>query len=127
MTRWAVVLSASLALVGLVGCGSSSDVPAPGMGAPEVEYAKSVKALVADLAQSYKQAGLDGLKSGIEGAVENMEAYEENPVGEHEETYKQIAEGVQSLQQLLQGSPKKSEVEAKLKELQSLADKLPTQ
>lgn len=108
---------------GLVaGCGSEesarTDFPQEEL---EVQYAKSVRAMIGDLKKG--ESGVE--PSTVQGLEENLSAYKSEAVGENEETYKQIYEGVQELNGMVKGSASSAEVETKVDELIALTDKLP--
>lgn len=114
-------------LIGLAlfsGCGKETG-PGP-HDPPEVSFATGVYQEIKHLAGTYKsEEGLGGLKSSLVGTLENLENYEEQPVGEHKETYKQIYNGLKELKTLADSSGSRAKINQKLKELMALAEKLP--
>lgn len=118
---------ATLAALALAGCGGGgpaerSDVQ---LGNDEQLYAAGLRSEVSYLADSYRQEGLGGLKGALEASMENLEAMEANVevAGQYRETCEKIIEGIRSLNVTAQSSP--GQVQAKLDELQQLAEKLP--
>jgi hypothetical protein len=123
LLRFALVL---LVTCLVLGCGGSGPDPERfGIESEELEYAKSVRAMLEDLQSSFEQEGLEGLRSGLEGAVENLAAFESQPTGDHTDTYRRIHEAVTALQSTVDGSPSNAEVQQHLDKLMALADELP--
>jgi len=91
-----------LALV-VFGCKPGERSPEEaGLQAPEVEEAISVRTEVEDLKTALAEEGIEGLRSQMEGFLENMAALQES-TGKYAETYKQLDQKAQELQQAVEG------------------------
>lgn len=126
MKRCLNVIAVGVMFVAVIGCGEEprSDFPQE---EPDVAFAKGVKADMRDLRMQFhrRDVGLSGLGSVLESYVENYENIEQEPLGEHRETYLKIRDGLLELRKMVQSRPSQKEVSDKLDELVALSDKLP--
>lgn len=126
-TRFVFSVLAGILLTA-AGCGGGSDSQRTDFPqrSPEADYAESVRQMTNDLERALQSEGLSTVETESMGFVETMATYEDEPVGEHKETYKKIYEGGKELQSMFkQGSASEQQVRSKIEELQSLAEKLP--
>lgn len=103
----------------LAGCGGDElreDLP---KGEPaEVQYVQSLKADIQELHGAFSEGGLSGLRLSIRAVAEKLQYWEQAPLTEaNKPKVKALAEGVNELQAMLEGSPGRSEVQKKLQEL----------
>jgi hypothetical protein len=105
----------------LAGCSKSANNDAAG-GGPDA-YGGKIKTLVYELV---KTVGNNPKTAAEQGSVllEELEVYESQPVGDHQETYASLLQKCQDL--VAAGkSGSKDKVTATLREMKALADKLP--
>lgn len=120
---------AALALV-IGGCGSDNRAAArPDIAAiPDIEHrAKADKMRLYEFRANVRKRGVSAAKQDVGELAETFEAYQKLKLGEHQETYKQIAEKFKALQASLASSPTKDAVVKAAEEIGTLADKLPGQ
>lgn len=106
------------------GCSDAPDRSAGDLAAtlPDV-YAARVKGLVNDLVETVNQNPGQAAEAGAV-LLEELEVYETQPVGEFKEIYAQLLAKCQEL--IAAGeSGSKAKISAALKEMQTLAEKLP--
>lgn len=126
-SMWFRMAAMGLAMGVLAGCnpemGERTDYPQEN---PEIAFAKGMKDDIATLKTDLQSPeGLGGVASDLESMVEGMEYLEQNPLGEHKETYFKIRDGVKELQKMVKSGASKKEVGDKLDELIALANTLP--
>jgi hypothetical protein len=93
---------------------------------PEIELRGAAdKATLYEFRAKVRKRGVSAAKQDLPDILPSFEAYEKYKLGEHKETYKQIAEKLKALQGLLAGSPTKEAVVKAVDEIGTLADKLP--
>jgi hypothetical protein len=91
----------------------------------ELEYAADTLDAIREF-QAVARKSLPAAKAEIGPLVENYEAYEQEPLGDHKATYDSIVQGLRDLETMLQGNAGSREVLAKIDELLKLAQQLPT-
>ena len=126
--RGCLLLSSALLLLpGTAGCGSNGPPAREDVLAmPREElYGASMKSLVYEFRAKVRKRGIPAAKEGLPGLLENFNGYEEQAVGTHLETYRQIADKLKTLQTTLEGSPSREAVTDQVDEIGSLADQLP--
>ncbi|MGH7127323.1 MAG: hypothetical protein ACREIV_02050 [Planctomycetaceae bacterium] len=116
-----------LMLLMLSGCGSDEYTARPDiLQTPEAElHGASVKASLYEFRAKVRKHGAEGARQELPTLIESFEGYEDQPVGEHLETYTQIDAKLKELDSMLAGSPTKEQVVAVAEEIGTLADKLP--
>jgi hypothetical protein len=130
MTR---ILSAGYALLLAIlfansfGCSSGQPSGRPDIDAiPDEElHGASTKAMLYEFRAKVKKRGVKAAKDELPVLLESFEGLEKRPVGQHLDTYKQIAEKLQALNGTLAGNPSADAVTKAANEIGALADKLP--
>jgi hypothetical protein len=126
------IIATSVILLSLAtGCGSGTGTGSggsPGVQAlePEVNYAQMIRVEVAEIGNSMQQE--EGVAAGegqVEMLLENMEGYEEKPVGEHKAVYDQIYQGAKDLKAMYERKAPANEIQEKAQELATVAEQLP--
>jgi DNA repair exonuclease SbcCD ATPase subunit len=84
-------------------------------------YAKKIKTQVYTLDQTVRRNPASA-KEQASLLLEELEVYEQQPVGQHKETYAQL---LQKCKELAQNPGSSNQVLQKLNEMKALADKLP--
>ena len=117
----------SVAVLVLAGCGGGGPAQPEDvqLASTEQRYAAGIRGEIDSLADSYRQEGLGGLKTSLQGTMEDLE-YRESTIesaGQYRETCEKIIEGLRELNVTVQSNP--GQVQGKLAELQELAEKLP--
>jgi hypothetical protein len=121
---WNVVgsLGASCALAAIAwGCSSA---PPPPPSSPET-YARNVKASVYEFCFLARQQGVRGASAELSTALENVEGYEEQHLGDHYGKYQQIVEKLKALKQQLSGTMNNQQLKTSIDEIEALANDLP--
>ena len=108
----------------IAGCGRSV---APPEGDPVQLFADEVRAAIESLRDSLAGGeGVTSVRSGVDGAIENVAIYESRAVGTHKATYEAIVNGLKELKgQLAAGKASKEDVKTMLDGLVGLTDTLP--
>lgn len=122
------ILAVAALALGLGGCGSHNrDAARPDIAAiPDIEHrAKADKMALYEFRAKVRKRGASAAKQDVGDLAETFEAYQKLKLGEHQETYKQIAEKLKALQASLAASPSKDAVVKAADEIGALADKLP--
>lgn len=135
MTTTKAYLIVPLGLMSILiasGCGGAgpAEITDVQIGSAEELYAAGLRSEVDSLVQAFRDegAGIGGLKAHMEGGAENIEfmASElEQKAGKYKETCTKIFDEIHQLTDMLNGSPKREQVIAKLDALQKLAGQLP--
>jgi hypothetical protein len=109
------------------GCSSGQPSGRPDLDAiPREElHGASTKAILYEFRAKVRKRGVNAAKQELPQLLEGLENYEQQPVGQHKDTYKQIVEKIKALQTTLAGSPSKDAVVKAADEIGTLADKLP--
>lgn len=122
MIRWTPLLFLALFAALPLGCGgekAKSEEPL------DLQYARSLReAVLGDLLGTTAQEA-SPLKQRVNEFVENLGGYKEDEMGEYAATYNSIVARAKELQKLVNDNAPKSQIDAKLKELKELAEKLP--
>ncbi len=128
-----LILHAVLRLTALViglalcGCGSGQQSGRPDLDAiPDEElHGSSTKGMLYEFRAKVRKRGVQAAKAEVPVLLESFADVEQQPVGGHLDTYRQIAAKLQELQTTLAGSPTKEAVVKAAEEIGTLADKLP--
>jgi len=83
-----------------------------------------MKALLYEFRAVVRRHGAAGARRDLPIVLENFEGYEEAPVGEHLDTYRQIVEKLEAMQSTI-ASASDDDVKAAVEEIGTLADSLP--
>jgi hypothetical protein len=117
------LVPALLVGVGLLGCN-----PPPGgdeSGDPAA-YALDIKTQVTE-ELSRAKANPAAAADSVAVLIENLEGYQDRPVGEHGETYAALLGGCQELKEMCDQSAGAAKIGVKIDEILALAGKLPGQ
>ena len=112
----------------LVGVGLSGCNPPPGgdeSGDPAA-YALDIKTQVTE-ELSRAKANPAAAADSVAVLIENLEGYQDQPVGQHGETYAALLAGCKELKEMCDQSAGAAEIGAKIDEVLALAGKLPGQ
>ena len=122
-TRY-ILSAAVLVALSLCGCGKTDQKS----GRPEVDdapaedlHGAATKAMLYEFRAKVRKRGVGAVKTDLPQILESFESLEKRPVGEHLDTYKQIAEKLKGME----GSTSKEAAVKTANEIGVLADKLP--
>jgi hypothetical protein len=122
---------AFLILVALLtaGCGSSRNSGRPDIDAiPEIEHrGGATKSAIYEFRAKVRKRGVAAAKQELPDLLENIEAHQKLKLGEHNATYKELADKLKALQGELGGSPSKDAVLKSIDDICTTAEKLPGQ
>jgi len=122
---------AVLILVALLtsGCGSSRNSGRPDIDAiPEIEHrGGATKSAIYEFRAKVRKRGVAAAKQELPDLLENIEAHQKLKLGEHNATYKELADKLKALQGELGGSPSKDAVLKSIDDICTTAEKLPGQ
>jgi hypothetical protein len=118
---------AAVLACGSIGCGSGGPparedvlaIPA------EEHYGGGVKSTLYELCAKMEKRGVKGAQDALPQVLENMQGYENQALGDHAETYRQIDNKLAELDNSLKSSPSVATIKQAVEELRALADKLP--
>ena len=131
MSRHILSHFVGLLLIGsvLVGCGSGRQSGRPDIDAiPEIEHrGGATKNAIYAFRAKVKKHGVAAAKQDLPDLLENIEAHQKLKLGQHNATYKELAEKLKALQGELGGSLSKEALIKKLDEICTVAEKLPGQ
>jgi len=115
-----------LLTLSVFGCGSSQPSGRPDLDAiPREElHGASTKSMLYEFRAKVRKYGVNAAKQELPQLLEGLENYEQQPVGQHKDTYKQIFEKLKALQGTLASASKDAAIKA-ADEIGTLADKLP--
>ena len=115
-----------LLLLPLAGCGSSSGSVRDDIAKipPEEHYGSSVKNLLYEFRAKVRKRGIPAAKKEIPMVLENLQGYEQQPLGQNLETMKKIEQILKDTEKKL-GSMKKEEVVDAANTVADLGSKLP--
>lgn len=122
---WSIGIS--FFLLGSIGCGGDDPMDArPDIASQKKEdlYGASIKSLLYEFRAKVQKRGVVAAKQELPILLENFEGYEQQPLGEHAATYKEIYDKLKALEGSL-GSASKDAVTKAAEEIGTLADKLP--
>jgi hypothetical protein len=116
-----------LLLLPLAGCGSSSGSVRDDIAKipPEEHYGASVKNLLYEFRAKVRKRGVAAAKKEIPMVLENIQGYEQQPLGQNLETMKKIESILKDTQKRLAGSMTKEEVVDAANTVADLGSKLP--
>jgi hypothetical protein len=116
-----------LLTVAAAGCGSDQPPARQDiLDAPEDElHGASTKGMLYEFRAKVRKHGVQAARQEVPILLENFAGFENAPVGDHLETYKQIDEKLKALETTLAGAPTDEQVKQAAEEIGTLADKLP--
>ncbi len=111
----------------ILGCGGGQRSGRPDIDEiPEIEHrGGATKTQIYEFRALVKKRGIAGAKQALPDLLEGIQAHEKLKLGEHNATYKEIAEKLKALQTELAGSPAKDAVEKAVDGIVAVAEKLP--
>ena len=109
----------------VAGCGRGSGRPDLDAIPAEELHGASTKGMLYEFRAKVRKYGVAAAKKELPAVLEAFADYEQQPIGSHKETYRQIAEKLKALETTLAGSPTKDAVVKAADEIGALADKLP--
>jgi hypothetical protein len=120
-------LLTGLLLLALSGCGSGSPPVREDIAKipPEEHYGGSVKSLLYEFRAKVRKRGVAAAKKEIPLVLENLQGYEQQPLGEHLETMKKIEQMLKDTEKKLAGSMTKEEAVDAANTVAELGSKLP--
>ena len=109
------------------GCGSGQQSGRPDLDAiPDEElHGSSTKGMLYEFRAKVRKRGVPAAKAELPTLLEAFADVEQQPVGSHLETYREIATKLKALESTLAGAPTKQAVVKAADEIGLLADKLP--
>ena len=124
-----VLLAALVIALSICGCGSGQPSGRPDLDAiPDAElHGASTKGMLYEFRAKVRKRGVPAAKQELPMLLESFAGYQQQPVGKHLDTYRQIADKLKALQSTLAASPTKDAVVKAADEIGALADKLPGQ
>jgi len=129
MSRYFLSCFVGLLLLGAAatGCGSGRRSGRPDIDAiPEIELrGAATKTALYEFKAKVQKRGVNAAKQDLPDLLENIQAHEKLKLGEHNATYKELAEKLKALQGDLGGSPSKDALVKKIDEICTIAEKLP--
>jgi hypothetical protein len=116
-----------LLLLPLAGCGSGAPSGREDIAKipPEEHYGSSVKNLLYEFRAKVRKRGVPAAKKEIPIVLENIQGYEQQPLGQNLETMKKIEQLLKDTEKKLSGSITKEEVVDVANTVADLASKLP--
>lgn len=119
------LLTVLLAL-GMVGCGSEPPARQDILDQPAEElHGAATKGMLYEFRAKVRKHGVEGARQELPILLENFENYEQAPVGQDLDLYKQINDKLMAFQTTLGGSPDNDAVVQAVEEIGVLADLLP--
>lgn len=114
-------------LLALAGCGSSTPSVREDIAKipPEEHYGTSVKNMLYELRAKVRKRGVPAAKKEIPLVLENLQGYEQQPLGQNLETMKKIEQILKDTEKKLGGSVTKEEVVDAANTVADLGSKLP--
>lgn len=122
--HWNHLLAAVVGCVLFVGCGGDDPMAArPDIAAISMEehYGASVKSMIYEFRAKVRKRGATAVNQELPLLLENLEGYEQQPLGDHAATYKEIVEKLKAMS----GATSKDAAVKAANEVGTLADKLP--
>jgi hypothetical protein len=122
---WSCLAVAALAGVS-TGCTSSQPSARPEIDAisKEDHYGTATKRLLYEFRAIVRKHGVNGAKRELPIVLENFDGYEQQALGQHAATYKEIVEKLKALEGTLGAASREAAIAA-ADEIGALADKLP--
>jgi len=120
-----IFLATSAIALCLAGCGQRSGRPDLDAIPAEELHGASTKGLLYEFRAKVRKYGVTAAKKELPTVLEAFADYEQQPIGSHKDTYRQIAEKLKALETTLAGSPTKDAAIQAADEIGALADKLP--
>ena len=125
VSRRSFVYGSAFLILG--GCGSGTPAVREDIAklSPEELYGASVKSLLFEFRAKVRKRGVAAAKKEVPLVLENLQGYEQQPLGEHLETLKKIESTLKDLEQRAGGKMTKEEAVSSADMVGELAAKLP--
>jgi hypothetical protein len=126
--RRSVQLALLVMALAACGCGSRGQPSGrPDLDAiPEIEHrGGATKNTIYEFRAKFKKRGVAAAKQDLPEILEHVQAHEKLKLGEHNATYKELADKFKALETELAGSPSKEAVGKSIDEICTIAAKLP--